>query len=42
MLDEEEFSLAMHLVKIKNERHDLPATLPTHLIPPSKREFFKA
>ena len=37
MLDEEEFSLAMHLVKIKKEGHDLPATLPAHLIPPSKR-----
>ena len=39
MLDEEEFSLAMHLVKIKKEGHDLPATLPAHLIPPSKRGF---
>ena len=42
MLDEEEFSLAMHLIKLKKEGHDLPGTLPTHLIPPSKREFFKA
>lgn len=37
LLDEEEFSLAMHLIKIKLDGHDLPNNLPEHLIPPSKR-----
>lgn len=34
----EEFSLAMHLIEIKLDGHDLPKTLPHHLIPPSHRE----
>lgn len=37
MLDEEEFALAMHLINIKIDGNDLPAELPTHLVPPSKR-----
>ena len=37
MLDSEEFALAMHLINIKMEGHDLPQTLPEHLMPPSKR-----
>jgi len=37
MLDSDEFALAMHLINIKMEGHDLPSTLPEHLIPPSKR-----
>lgn len=37
MLDEEEFALAMHLISIKLDGHDLPTSLPNHLIPPSKR-----
>jgi len=39
MLDLEEFCLAMHLVAIKADNHDLPTELPDHLIPPSKRGF---
>ncbi|KAH9492705.1 3-hydroxyisobutyryl-CoA hydrolase [Bulinus truncatus] len=38
MLDADEWALANHLIKIKLEGHDLPNTLPDHLIPPSKRE----
>ncbi|XP_050404639.1 EH domain-containing protein 3 isoform X2 [Patella vulgata] len=38
MLDQEEWALANHLIKIKLEGHDLPADLPDHLIPPSKRD----
>jgi hypothetical protein len=37
MLDDDEFALAMHLISIKLDGHDLPTTLPTHLVPPSKR-----
>ena len=37
MLDSDEFALSMHLINIKMEGHDLPSTLPEHLIPPSKR-----
>ncbi|XP_043931700.1 EH domain-containing protein 1 [Protopterus annectens] len=37
MLDDEEFALANHLIKVKLEGHELPADLPAHLIPPSKR-----
>ena len=37
MLDSDEFALAMHLIKIKLEGHDLPDNLPNHLVPPSKR-----
>lgn len=36
-LDDEEFALANHLIKIKLEGHELPAELPGHLVPPSKR-----
>jgi len=37
-LDMDEFALAMHLIQVKLEGHDLPADLPDHLIPPSKRD----
>lgn len=37
LLDDEEFALANHLIKIKLEGHELPAELPGHLVPPSKR-----
>ena len=40
MLDGDEFALAMHLIKIKVAGHDLPDTLPHHLVPPSKRDPF--
>ncbi|KPP78429.1 hypothetical protein Z043_102069, partial [Scleropages formosus] len=36
-LDDEEFALANHLIKVKLEGHELPAELPDHLVPPSKR-----
>lgn len=36
-LDDEEFALANHLIKVKLEGHELPAELPAHLVPPSKR-----
>ncbi|KAG7484759.1 hypothetical protein MATL_G00053550 [Megalops atlanticus] len=36
-LDDEEFALANHLIKVKLQGHELPAELPDHLIPPSKR-----
>ena len=39
MMDMDEFALAMHLINIKMENHDLPIELPPHLIPPSKRGF---
>ena len=39
MLDADEFALAMHLINIKLDGHDLPAELPEHLIPPSKAAF---
>lgn len=39
MLDADEFALAMHLINIKIEGHDIPGELPDHLIPPSKRGF---
>lgn len=38
MLDEDEFALAMHLISIKVDGHDLPQTLPSHLVPPTKRQ----
>ncbi|CAF0817740.1 unnamed protein product [Adineta ricciae] len=37
MLDIDEWALAQHLIKIKLEGHELPTTLPDHLVPPSKR-----
>ncbi|XP_063233844.1 EH domain-containing protein 1 [Bacillus rossius redtenbacheri] len=39
MLDADEFALAMHLISIKIDGHDLPSELPDHLVPPSKRDF---
>ncbi|CAH0760800.1 unnamed protein product [Diatraea saccharalis] len=36
-LDDEEFALAMHLIRVKIDGHDLPSDLPPHLVPPSKR-----
>lgn len=36
-LDADEFALAMHLINIKISGHDIPSTLPSHLVPPSKR-----
>lgn len=38
MLDDEEFALANHLIKVKLEGHELPSELPAHLLPPSKRK----
>ncbi|XP_075048938.1 EH domain-containing protein 4 [Mixophyes fleayi] len=38
MLDEEEFALAKHLIKIKLEGYELPNELPLHLLPPSQRK----
>ncbi|GCB69801.1 hypothetical protein scyTo_0012491 [Scyliorhinus torazame] len=38
MLDDEEFALANHLIKVKLEGHELPGEIPRHLIPPSKRK----
>ncbi|XP_034253810.1 EH domain-containing protein 1-like [Thrips palmi] len=37
LLDADEFALAMHLIKVKVDGHDIPAELPSHLVPPSKR-----
>jgi len=39
MLDSDEFALAMHLMNVKLDGHDLPQELPAHLVPPSKRGF---
>lgn len=36
-LDSDEFALAMHLINVKLEGHDIPEVLPDHLVPPSKR-----
>lgn len=36
-LDDEEFALAMHLINIKLDGYEIPFELPSHLIPPSKR-----
>ncbi|VDM48902.1 unnamed protein product [Toxocara canis] len=38
MLDSDEFALANYLINLKLEGHELPAELPKHLIPPSKRD----
>lgn len=38
MLDNEEFALAMHLIKVKCDGYNLPEQLPDHLIPPSHRK----
>lgn len=37
-LDMDEFALAMHLIDIKLDGHELPALLPSHLVPPSKMQ----
>ncbi|XP_070829945.1 epidermal growth factor receptor substrate 15-like 1 isoform X1 [Chaetodon trifascialis] len=39
-LDKDEFTVAMHLVYRAMEKEPVPATLPTSLIPPSKRKKF--
>lgn len=36
-LDMDEFALAMHLINVKLEGHEIPTELPDHLIPPSKK-----
>lgn len=36
MLDADEFALAMYLINLKLDGHDLPNDLPPHLVPPSK------
>ncbi|EGT47196.1 hypothetical protein CAEBREN_20402 [Caenorhabditis brenneri] len=36
-LDADEFALANYLINLKLEGHEIPAELPKHLIPPSKR-----
>ncbi|XP_054270984.1 EH domain-containing protein 3 isoform X2 [Macrosteles quadrilineatus] len=36
-LDSDEFALAMHLINVKLDGHDLPPELPQHLVPPTKR-----
>ncbi|KAG7215087.1 hypothetical protein INR49_011665 [Caranx melampygus] len=38
MLDDEEFALAQHLIKVKLEGYELPTDLPDHLVPPSHRK----
>lgn len=38
MLDDEEFALAQHLIKIKLEGYELPGELPHHLVPPAHRK----
>jgi len=38
LLDIDEFALAMHLINIKVDGHDLPSELPDHLIPPNHRQ----
>ncbi|CAD5225809.1 unnamed protein product [Bursaphelenchus okinawaensis] len=37
MLDADEFALANYLINLKLDGHELPADLPGHLIPPSKK-----
>uniref|UniRef100_A0A8C1GS42 EH-domain containing 4 n=1 Tax=Cyprinus carpio TaxID=7962 RepID=A0A8C1GS42_CYPCA len=38
MLDDEEFALAQHLIKVKLKGFELPTELPNHLVPPSHRK----
>ncbi|XP_074536352.1 EH domain-containing protein 2-like [Halichoeres trimaculatus] len=38
MLDNEEFALAVHLIEGKLEGYWLPRELPSHLVPPTKRQ----
>jgi hypothetical protein len=40
MLDSDEFALANYLIKLKLDGHELPTSLPQHLIPPSKRKIY--
>ncbi|RNA06970.1 EH domain-containing 3 isoform X1 [Brachionus plicatilis] len=40
MLDRDEWALANYLIKIKLNGHELPNTLPDHLLPPSKRSLY--
>ena len=40
LLDEDEFAVAMYLIKTKLEGFTIPDTLPTHIIPPSKIKMF--
>jgi len=40
MFDSDEFALAMYLINLKLEGEEMPAELPKHLIPPSKRSGF--
>lgn len=37
-LDADEFALAMHLINVKLDGHDIPTELPEHLVPPKKRD----
>uniref|UniRef100_A0A1B6M3N3 EH domain-containing protein 1 n=1 Tax=Graphocephala atropunctata TaxID=36148 RepID=A0A1B6M3N3_9HEMI len=37
LLDGDEFALAMYLIDLRLEGHDLPMSLPVHLVPPTKR-----
>ncbi|XP_054271837.1 EH domain-containing protein 1-like [Macrosteles quadrilineatus] len=37
LLDADEFALAMYLIDLRLDGHDLPMNLPDHLVPPSKR-----
>lgn len=37
MLNDQEFALAMHLIDVKKNGHDIPGELPKHLIPPCFR-----
>lgn len=39
-LDADEWALANYLVKLKIDGHELPNTLPDHLIPPNKKKLF--
>lgn len=38
LLDDEEFALALHLIKLKVDGHSLPDHLPNHLLPPRQRQ----
>ena len=38
MLDDQEFALAQHLIKVKLEGYEIPSELPAHLIPPGHRK----
>jgi hypothetical protein len=38
LLDADEFALMMYLISVKLDGHDLPSELPSHLIPPLKRQ----